>query len=129
MKRRNLIMKMTNMHIYDIANALAEQFQDKEIKLPVKVNFYLQKNKNVLISLGQELEKERINIIQKYADLDAETEQYVVSEDKTADAIKELNELFALEQEVPVYTVSIDALEGVDFTAGQMEALLFMIED
>ena len=45
------------------------------------------------------------------------------------DAIKELNELFALEQEVPVYTVSIDALEGVDFTAGQMEALLFMIED
>lgn len=122
-------MKMTNMHIYDIANALAEQFQDKEIKLPVKVNFYLQKNKNVLISLGQELEKERINIIQKYADLDAETEQYVVSEDKTADAIKELNELFALEQEVPVYTVSIDALEGVDFTAGQMEALLFMIED
>lgn len=122
-------MKMTNMHIYDIANALAEQFQDKEIKLPVKVNFYLQKNKNVLISLGQELEKERINIIQKYADLDAETEQYVVGEDKTADAIKELNELFALEQEVPVYTVSIDALEGVDFTAGQMEALLFMIED
>ena len=122
-------MKMTNMHIYDIANALAEQFQDKEIKLPVKVNFYLQKNKNVLISLGQELEKERLNIIQKYADLDAETEQYVVSEDKTADAIKELNELFALEQEVPVYTVSIDALEGVDFTAGQMEALLFMIED
>lgn len=122
-------MKMTNMHIYDIANALAEQFQDKEIKLPVKVNFYLQKNKNVLISLGQELEKERINIIQKYADLDAETEQYVVSEDKTADAIKELNELFALEQEVPVYTVSIDALEGIDFTAGQMEALLFMIED
>ena len=122
-------MKMTNMHIYDIANALAEQFQDKEIKLPVKVNFYLQKNKNVLISLGQELEKERINIIQKYADLDAETEQYVVSEDKTADAIKELNELFALEQEVPVYTVSIDALEGMDFTAGQMEALLFMIED
>ena len=82
-----------------------------------------------MISLGQELEKERINIIQKYADLDAETEQYVVSEDKTADAIKELNELFALEQEVPVYTVSIDALEGVDFTAGQMEALLFMIED
>ena len=122
-------MKMTNMHIYDIANALAEQFQDKEIKLPVKVNFYLQKNKNVLISLGQELEKERINIIQKYADLDAETEQYVVSEDKTADAIKELNELFALEQEVPVYTVSIDALEGIDFTAGQMEALLFIIED
>ena len=122
-------MKMTNMHIYDIANALAEQFQDKEIKLPVKVNFYLQKNKNVLISLGQELEKERINIIQKYADLDTETEQYVVSEDKTADAIKELNELFALEQEVPVYTVSIDALEGIDFTAGQMEALLFMIED
>lgn len=122
-------MKMTNMHIYDIANALAEQFQDKEIKLPVKVNFYLQKNKNVLISLGQELEKERINIIQKYADLDTETEQYVVSEDKTADAIKELNELFALEQEVPIYTVNIDALEGVDFTAGQMEALLFMIED
>lgn len=122
-------MKMTNMHIYDIANALAEQFQDKDIKLPVKVNFYLQKNKNVLISLGQELEKERVNIIQKYADLDDETGQYVVNEDKTADAIKELNELFALEQEVPVYTVSIDALEGVDFTAGQMEALLFMIED
>jgi hypothetical protein len=49
-------MMMTNMQIYDIANALGEHFQDKELKMPIKINFYLQKNKNTLMTLAQEVE-------------------------------------------------------------------------
>ena len=39
-------MKMTNNEIYMHANALMEAFNDGEQRLPIKVNFYLQKNKN-----------------------------------------------------------------------------------
>ena len=36
---------MTNLEIYNIANNLLEAFNDNNQKLPVKVNFFLQKNK------------------------------------------------------------------------------------
>jgi hypothetical protein len=35
---------MTNLDIYNIANALLENFKDFNVSLPVKVNFYFQKN-------------------------------------------------------------------------------------
>ena len=38
---------MTNLEIYTIANKLFEAFQDSEQKFPVKMNFFLQKNKKV----------------------------------------------------------------------------------
>jgi hypothetical protein len=51
-KRRKRIMKLTNNEIYTYANNLTEAFNDKEQKLPIKINFYLQKNKNCLIELA-----------------------------------------------------------------------------
>jgi hypothetical protein len=50
------IMKLTNSEIYSYANKLIEVFQDKTQKLPIKINFYLQKNKNILIALAKEIE-------------------------------------------------------------------------
>jgi hypothetical protein len=45
-----------------------------------------------------------------------------------SDAAKELEDLFNLEQEVNIYTVSIDHFgDDLSLTTGQMEALLFMI--
>jgi hypothetical protein len=43
-------MKMTNNDIYSHANQLLEVFQDNNQKLPIKINFYLQKNKSILVS-------------------------------------------------------------------------------
>ena len=38
-------MILTNNEIYNYTRALLEAFQDGEQRLPIKVNFYLQKNK------------------------------------------------------------------------------------
>lgn len=122
-------MMMTNMQIYDIANALGEHFQDKELKMPIKINFYLQKNKNTLMALAQEVEQTRVEIIRKYGNLDESSNQFIVPPESIAAATAELKEFFDLEQDVTIYKVNIEAFNDLELTTGQMEALLFMIEE
>lgn len=122
-------MKLTNNQIYTYATDLAAAFQDTEQKLPVKINFYLQKNKNLLIQLAQDIEKNRIDLLSQYGTLDMETNRFTLDPDKIDLASKELNDLFSLEQEVNIYTVNIDNFgDELSLTTGQMEALLFMID-
>ena len=121
-------MKLTNNEIYSYAYKLMEVFQDSSQKLPIKINFYLQKNKNTLLTLAQEIEKTRFEIIQSYGNLNQETQQFVVPQDKIAEASKELNDLFNLEQDVNIYMINIDSLsDDYAMTTAQMEAIMFMI--
>ena len=121
---------LTNNEIYNYANDLAEQFaQNKEVKFPVKVNFYLQKNQSELLNLAQEIEKQRIAIVQEYGVTNEETQQVEVPPEKIPEATKKLNELFDLTQEVKIYKIKLEAFGNIELTAGQMQALLFMIED
>lgn len=122
-------MKLTNSEIYSHATKLMEVFQDNSQKLPIKINFYLQKNKNTLITLAQEIEKTRIEIAQTYGELNEATQQYVVPPAKIPEASKELNDLFNLEQDVNIYMIDINSLsDDYDMTTAQMEAIMFMIE-
>lgn len=122
-------MKMTNNEIYMHANALMEAFNDGEQRLPIKVNFYLQKNKNTLLELAQDIEKSRIEIAQNYGELNESGEQYIIPTEKMEEAAKELEDLFNLEQDVKIYTINIDSLsDDLMMTAAQMEALMFMID-
>lgn len=122
-------MIMTNNEIYTHARRLLEAFQDGEQKLPIKIGFYLQKNKNTLTTLAQDIEKARIDIAQTHGELDEAGEQYIIPADKMAIVNKELEDLFNLEQEVTIHKVNIDSLSD-DFvlSAAQMEALMFMID-
>lgn len=124
-----MIITLTNNQIYTYANLLMEQFSNTEIKLPIKVNFYLQKNKTKLLELAQEIEKQRIEIAQEYGVLNEETQQYDIPKGKVAEASKKINELFELTQEVPIYKVKLDAFGDILLTSQQMDALLFMIEE
>jgi hypothetical protein len=45
-------MIMTNNEIYTHTRQLMEAFSDSEQKLPIKINFYLQKNKTTLLALA-----------------------------------------------------------------------------
>ena len=121
-------MKLTNNQIYTYATELAAAFQDSAQKLPIKVNFYLQKNKETLMTMAQDIEKTRIDLLSNYGELDNETNRFIINPDKMEVAAKELEDLFNLEQEVNIYTVSIDNFgDDIVLTTGQMEALLFMI--
>ena len=122
-------MKMTNNEIYMHANALMNAFTDADQKLPIKVSFYLQKNKTTLIALAQDIEKSRIEIAQNYGELNETGDQYVIAADKMEAAAKELEDLFGLEQEVNIYKINIDSLsDDLVMTSAQMEALMFMID-
>lgn len=120
---------MTNNEIYSIATILGKAFEDEKQVLPVKVNFYMQKNRATLTTLAQEVEKARVEILQKHGTLNEETNQFEFSSDVAETVIQELNDLLSLEQEVNIYTVSIDSFgDDLSLTTGQMEALMFMID-
>lgn len=122
-------MKMTNNDIYNIASVLNKAFEDTTQYLPVKVNFYIQKNKAILLTLAQDIEQARINILKNYGTLNQETNQFEFTPDNAQIVMKELNDLFTLEQDVNIYTVSIDSFsDDLTLTTGQMEALMFMID-
>lgn len=121
-------MKMTNLEIYNIAQGINEVFQDTTQYLPIKVNFYIQKNKALLTSLAQTIEMSRWDIIKNYGELDTENERYIIPAEKMEEAQKELSDLFSLEQEVEIYKVDIEKFpDDISLTTGQMEALMFMI--
>jgi hypothetical protein len=120
---------MTNSEIYSIATILGKAFEDEKQVLPVKVNFYMQKNRATLTALAQEVEKARVEILQKHGTLNEETNQFEFSSEVAETVIQELNDLLSLEQEVNIYTISIDSFgDDLSLTTGQMEALMFMID-
>ena len=120
---------LTNNQIYNYTNSFMKNFSKSDIKFPVKVNFYLLKNQNTLLSLAQEIEQERVNIAQEYGILNEETQQYEVPPEKIQEAKMKLNDLFNLTQEVKIYKVKLEDFGNIELTPDQMEALLFMIED
>lgn len=122
-------MKITNNNIYNYTTNLLTEFNTPSQQLPIKINFYLQKNIQTLRPLAQEIEQARQEIIRQYGILQPDNETYKIPEDKILTAQKELVDLLNLEQEVQIYTVKIDDLDkDLMLSMGQMEALMFMIE-
>lgn len=122
-------MKMTNNEIYSYAVALNEAFANGDQRLPIKVNFYLQKNKNTLVTLAQDIEESRMDIVSSFGALTEDGASYKIPADKINEAQKEIEDLLALEQEVEIYKVNIDNLpEDLSLTTAQMEAIMFMVE-
>ena len=121
---------LTNEQIYNYANNLIDYLsEDNNIKFPIKVIFYLQKNKNELFRLAQEIEQQRIEIAKKYGSLEEEKGQYNIPPEKIKDASEEIMELFNLTQEVKIYKIKIEDFGDIKLTPKEMESLLFMIEE
>lgn len=120
---------LTNKQIYNYATELINNFSSNDLKLPVKINFYLQKNQLELLTLAQDIEQQRMDIIQEYGVLDEETQNYIIPNDEVNIVTKKINELFDLTQDVKIYKVKLEDFGDIDFTPNQMKALLFMIEE
>ena len=122
-------MLMKNFEIYESAKAINEAFADTTQYLPVKVNFFIQKNKVALMTLAQDIEVARMNIIQNYGALAEDGMQYIIPSENIEAASKELDDLFGIEQEVNIHKISIDNFpDDISLTTGQMEALMFLID-
>ena len=105
---------MTNNEIYFRANQLLEAFQDNSQKLPIKINFYLQKNINILTAAAREIEQARIAIIQEYGIINPEDNTYKIPAENIEKAQSELSDLLNLEQDIPLHLFSINDFENVE---------------
>lgn len=120
---------MTNNEIYSIAMQLIEYISQANLCLPIKVNFYLQKNMSAILSIAEELEKNRNEILNKYGTLNAETGEYNFDAEKADEVNQEIVDLFSLEQEVPIYEISLDAFGDLPLNTNQVKAISYMIKE
>jgi hypothetical protein len=120
-------MKLTNNQIYTYASNLAAFNID--VKLPVRINFYLQKNIQLIQTLAQEIDTARINIAKEFGELTEDGSAYTVPPENMAAAKQELSDLFNLTQEVNIYMLTLDDFDGIELTMQQLDAIMFMIEE
>ena len=122
-------MVMKNFEIYESAKAINEAFADTTQYLPVKVNFFIHKNKSILTILAQDIETARMGIIKNYGEPTEDGNSYSIPKEKIEAASNELNDLFNIEQEVDIKKINIDNFpDDISLTTGQMEALMFMVD-
>lgn len=124
-------MKMTNEQIYLTAEMLVNNFNKntKNIYLPAKINFFLQKNINLILQLSKEIEESRLNIARQYGTLNSEQTAFIISEEKEKEANLELQDLLSLTQEVNIHKLKLNDFENISLSFDQMSAILFMIDE
>lgn len=122
-------MKLNNNQIYSYATQLNNIFSNCDIKMPVRINFFLQKNIQAIAAAGQEIEQARINIAKEFGALNEEGTSYSIPAENMAAANEELNDLFNLEQDLNIHIFKLDDFDGIELTYQQMSAIMFMIEE
>lgn len=123
-------MILTNNEIYNHASALTAEFgPDCEIRFPIKVNFFLQKNIQILTALAGDIDKARISLAQQYGVLNEDGSAYTIPTEQIPTVSMELEELFAIEQDVNIRQFDINDFNNIELTYKQMNALMFMIKD
>ena len=119
---------MKNKQIYENNQKLIV-FSNCNIKMPVRISFYLQKNIQLIQQAAEEIEKARLGIGASFGTPNAAGNGYDIPPENIAAANQELNDLFNLEQKINIHKFKIDDFEDVDLTYQQMSAILFMIEE
>lgn len=127
-----MIKTMSNRNIYSIGLKLDSFFNSETLKtkyLPAKINFLIQKNKQELFKICNQLEKVREDVIRKYGEVDETNSTFTLPNEVTKQVNNELDELLDLTQKINISMIKLSDLEGLEFTLEQMDALMFMIEE
>ena len=121
-------MKLNNNQIYKYGNNLSI-FINCNIKMPVRINFFLQKNIQTITDLAEEIEMSKLNIAQQFGTLNENGNGYKIFPENTKIVQQELNDLFSIEQEVNLHIFKLEDFEGIELTYQEMSAIMFMIEE
>lgn len=124
--------QFSNKEILSYAQTLKQVFlnSSKDIELPVRVNFYLQKNIKTFLNAAQEIDEMRLKIGKKYGELNAQTRSYEIKDtNKLELAQQDLDNLLLIDQVLDIYMISLKDIETLTLTVAQMNAMLFMIDD
>ena len=125
----NTITKiLTNSEIYEVAVNLNNNFANNETYFPALAAFAIQKNRDTLTALAQELENSRLQVAKHYGE-EKTPGSYVIAPENMEKANNELNELLDASQDVKIYTINIESLKDARLTSQEMSSILFMIEE
>lgn len=119
---------MTNQQIYEYTQKLSV-FNNCNIKMPVRINFYLQKNIQLIQQAAEEIDRARLNIGAQFGAPNDNGTGYDIPTENIAEANKELNDLFALEQDLNIHMFKLSDFDGIELTYQQMSAIMFMVEE
>ena len=120
-------MKLTNQEITTYAQSLSTFNID--IKLPVRINFFLQKNIQTIMTAFQEIETAKLGIGKEYGEPEESGTSYRIPPEKMEIVQSELNDLFSIEQELSIHIFKLDDFDGIELTYQQMSAIMFMVEE
>lgn len=122
-----MIKTYTSNELFEIAENIYNNPFRNEIYIPVKYNFYIQKNIEVILKEYDRIQKHRKNIIEHYGESQADG-NFIIPKDKINDTNKELEELSNLEHELDLTILSINDIENLELTTGELKSIMFMIE-
>lgn len=125
----NTITKtLTNSEIYEVAVNLNNNFANNGTYFPALAAFAIQKNRDTLTALAQELENSRLQVAKHYGE-EQTPGSYIIAPENMLKANEELNELLDASQDVKIYTINIESLKDARLTSQEMSSILFMIEE
>lgn len=121
-------MNLSNQQIYEYANGLSV-FNNFNIKLPVKISFFMQKNIKLITEAAMEIDQARIGVAQAYGTYSEEEGVYIIPPEQIPTAQSELNDLFNIEQDLNIHIFKLDDFDNIELTYQQLSAIMFMIEE
>lgn len=123
-------MKLQNELIYNYTEKLYQEIiSNQELKFPAKINYSIQKNFKLLMSIYQEIAEEKEKICKEYS-TNFKSGVYAFEDtEKREKAMEELTGLMSIEQELNLIILQLEDLGNLDLTFSQMDALMFMIEE
>jgi hypothetical protein len=71
----------------------------------------------------------RINLIEKYGVINAEGSAYDIPSEHMEEINTELNNLFAIEQDIPIHVLKLEDFGNIELSYSQMETIMFMIAE
>lgn len=108
-------MKIKNSQIVSFINGTMKL---SEKRLPTKLGYAITKNLGAMKNISEAYEQERIKIVDKFAEKDAEGKFLVESESYVIHDMEgyghEITELFEIENELTLHTVGFEELEKCD---------------
>lgn len=119
---------MNNHKIYEYNQQLSI-FNNCNIKMPVKINFYLQKNIRLIQEATEDIERARLLIGARFGVVNESGTGYDIPPENIPAANQELQDLFNLEQDLNIHMFNLDDFDGIELTYQQMSAIMFMIEE
>jgi hypothetical protein len=121
-------MKFSNNQIYEYGQKLTI-FSNNNSKMPVRINFYLQKNIQIITQAAEEIERTRLSLAAQYGTINETQTGYDIPNEYIETINRELNDLFSLEQELNIHQFKLEDFDSIELTYQELSAIMFMIEE